>query len=569
MVPAQSFSIARRALDLEDYIDVARRHAGWIAGPAFFGIVASIVIAFLLPNEYTSEAVMSITPVQISENIVQSTIANSMNERIQQMTQTIESRAALGAIITDPHLLLYKDEQKDLPLDDVIEIMRKHVTIEPIELPGAMSKRATGFKIRFNYSDRLKAQQTVQVLMNKFEELEQSTQKLDQDALTGYVSDELQKAKADLAGANDKLTAFQQANFGKLPESTQLNLGREAMLTEKMRSDTEQIYRDEAQVTALETQKAQAKGRLEIFEETEAEMESAGVPGSPEAKQNQELADLDKSIDNQKFQLEDLKRRYSTSYPDVKNLESTLASFEARRDRLAGELRAKAEAEAAKSKEAPKKVPDVRERELRQDVNDQIARIESAEKSFRLDIDRLSAEKENYKKESDELNETLKESTGLQAPYQDLLQARTLADQYYNDLVRKQQLAQANSQLIQRKAGENLEVLDLPTLPQQPTSPNRPQIIGAGIAMSILLGFCAAGLQEAKDTSLKNLKDVRAYTNLPVLCSIPMLENTMLVKRKRRLTYLAWSAAVILGAAAVSGAVFYYTTVTMKLERTG
>jgi len=82
--------------------------------------------------------------------------------------------------------------------------------------------------------------------------------------------------------------------------------------------------------------------------------------------------------------------------------------------------------------------------------------------------------------------------------------------------------------------------------------------------MSIVLGLGMAGLQEAKDTSLKNLKDVRAYTNLPVLCSIPQLENTMLVKRKRRLTYLAWTAAVVVGAAAVSGSVAYYLTVTFK-----
>jgi hypothetical protein len=26
-------AISRRTLDLEDYIDIARRHAGWIAGP--------------------------------------------------------------------------------------------------------------------------------------------------------------------------------------------------------------------------------------------------------------------------------------------------------------------------------------------------------------------------------------------------------------------------------------------------------------------------------------------------------------------------------------------------------
>ncbi len=71
------------------------------------------------------------------------------------------------------------------------------------------------------------------------------------------------------------------------------------------------------------------------------------------------------------------------------------------------------------------------------------------------------------------------------------------------------------------------------------------------MGVGFVLGIALAGLQELRDTSLKNLKDVRAYTNLPVLSSIPLLENTMLVRRKRRLAYLAWSAAVIIGLLAI------------------
>ena len=84
--------------------------------------------------------------------------------------------------------------------------------------------------------------------------------------------------------------------------------------------------------------------------------------------------------------------------------------------------------------------------------------------------------------------------------------------------------------------------------------------VGGGTAIAFILGLGLAGLQEAKDTSLKNLKDVRAYTNLPVLSSIPLLENTMLVRRKRRITYLAWSAAVIIGILAVSASLYYHYT---------
>ncbi len=32
-------AISRRTLDLEDYIDVARRHSAWILGPMFAGMV--------------------------------------------------------------------------------------------------------------------------------------------------------------------------------------------------------------------------------------------------------------------------------------------------------------------------------------------------------------------------------------------------------------------------------------------------------------------------------------------------------------------------------------------------
>jgi uncharacterized protein involved in exopolysaccharide biosynthesis len=37
-------------MDIEDYIDILRRHRSWIRGPAFVGLVASVVIAFLWPN---------------------------------------------------------------------------------------------------------------------------------------------------------------------------------------------------------------------------------------------------------------------------------------------------------------------------------------------------------------------------------------------------------------------------------------------------------------------------------------------------------------------------------------
>jgi hypothetical protein len=53
---------------------------------------------------------------------------------------------------------------------------------------------------------------------------------------------------------------------------------------------------------------------------------------------------------------------------------------------------------------------------------------------------------------------------------------------------------------------------------------------------------------------------VRAYTNLPVLSSVPLLENGLLVRRKRRLVWLAWSSAMIVGCTLMSISVYYHMT---------
>jgi hypothetical protein len=61
-----------------------------------------------------------------------------------------------------------------------------------------------------------------------------------------------------------------------------------------------------------------------------------------------------------------------------------------------------------------------------------------------------------------------------------------------------------------------------------------------------------------RDTSLKNLKDVRAYTQMAILGSVPLLENDFVVKRRRRMTWLGWTTACVAAAVVMSASVVYY-----------
>ena len=109
-----------------------------------------------------------------------------------------------------------------------------------------------------------------------------------------------------------------------------------------------------------------------------------------------------------------------------------------------------------------------------------------------------------------------------------------------------------------RKQGETLELLDPASLPPDPTEPKRPLIIAIGAGLGLLLGMVIAGAREMKDTSLKNLKDVRAYTQMAILGSIPLLENDFVVRRRRRLAWLGGPRPVWWPRSSMAGSVVYY-----------
>jgi len=79
-----------------------------------------------------------------------------------------------------------------------------------------------------------------------------------------------------------------------------------------------------------------------------------------------------------------------------------------------------------------------------------------------------------------------------------------------------------------------------------------------GAGLGLLLGLVIAGAREMKDTSLKNLKDVRAYTQIAILGSVPLLENDFVVRRRRRMAWLAWTTACLLAVVTMAGSVVYY-----------
>jgi uncharacterized protein involved in exopolysaccharide biosynthesis len=242
---------------------------------------------------------------------------------------------------------------------------------------------------------------------------------------------------------------------------------------------------------------------------------------------------------------------YKDNYPDVQQFKARIATLEQERDELERQQQQVAPT-------APTRV-----------VNSQMARnLEDLKNEQETIKAQLAAKQENIEakiRRQAELNRLLASyqgriegGTAIEQQYAALVRDYNLAKADYEDMSKRKGVSETAKNLEEHKAGENLEVLDPASLPEQPAEPNRLAIAAMGTGVGLMVGFVLAGAKEVKNTSLKNLKDVRAYTNLPVLTSIPLLENALLLRRKRRLFWLAWTSAVMVGIVAMSGSMYYY-----------
>jgi capsular polysaccharide biosynthesis protein len=79
--------------------------------------------------------------------------------------------------------------------------------------------------------------------------------------------------------------------------------------------------------------------------------------------------------------------------------------------------------------------------------------------------------------------------------------------------------------LEQRQQGEQFRVMDAANLPDAPTFPNRRVFAGGGLAAGLVLGLLLAALLEYRDTSLRNERDIWAFTKLPTLAFISHIDG--------------------------------------------
>jgi hypothetical protein len=123
------------------------------------GILTAAALSLSLPVHYSSQAVLILRPAD--ESILADESARHLVDR---MKQNLYGRDFLASVIHEHNL--YWRERLRMPLDDVVEIMRRDISVAPV--PSSGNRNAFTFVIQFDYPDPRVAQGVNEELTTRF-----------------------------------------------------------------------------------------------------------------------------------------------------------------------------------------------------------------------------------------------------------------------------------------------------------------------------------------------------------------------------------------------------------------
>ena len=484
--------LGHRELTMEDYAGIVRRRFGLIVISSIVLLIAGDGISYVLPPQYTSQTLILIEQQKVPEDYVKPVVDEDLGSRLASMKEQILSRSRIQPIIE--RFNLYAGTKTNM--DDRIAMTQKAIGIKPIQ--SNQYHGMPGFFISFKAQDARTAQQVCGEITSLFVSENLSARQESAEGTTDFLKQQLADAKRNLDDQDAKLAAFEQKNIGKLPGQS-ISLGSSSLvmgsptestlqaLTTQLDAVTQQLGRSQQDVTFLQALIAQQTHELQRITDP-----GAGI------SVDERRAELKKLI----AQKQELDATYQPDYPDVIAINRKISELQAEIARTPVETAPKAAA-ATHVDDTP-----------------QMLSLKAQLRSAQLAMDSGKAEQARLQADVHTYEARIEASPLVEEEYKQITRDHETALQFYNTLLTKMDESSMATALEQRQQGEQFRVMDAPNLPDAPSFPNRMVFAGGGLAAGFVLGLLISALLEYRDTSLRNERDIWAFTKLPTMAII-------------------------------------------------
>ncbi len=507
------------------------------------------VLAMKLPPVFRSSATILIEDQQIPQSMVQTTITDFADKRIQLIRQRVMTRDRILSII-QKHKIYLKERDKLVP-SELVTRFQEDAAINMISADvrdprrGGVGKATIAFSISFSDRNPVLAQAVANELVSLF--LNENTRVRSQRAAktTDFLRTEAEKLKAEIEALETQLMDFKAKNGKSLPEMMQINLSsldrteeafRQAGIDIQIASDriiylTDSLLRAEEEDAPANSGQALSKAtqlrRLKAQYIHLSSLYTSKHPDTLRVKrqiQNMdpsftgELSELNtgKELKQAENELALLQEKYSQNHPDVLKQQQRVNMLTKEMHETAGQ----------------------------EDISDQEAHegnalyitLSGQLRSTQHKIDYLFEFKKELQEKIQELQANIEKTPLVEKQYLDLNRMRQTSLNKYAEMEAKYRAAKLAQTLEEEQKGETFTLIEPPIAPEKPEKPNRKKIAIMGLALSLGFGLGLTVLLELMNEVVRGPKALERITGMQPIVVIPYIETPLdRVLRSRRL----------------------------------
>jgi len=484
---------------VEPILAALHRRRGLALMAFLVSFIGAAVLAMTLPSLYRATATILVQRDQ--EPVAAGAFAQpaDVETRLQTIREEVLSRQRLDAMVEK--FGLYPELGRRAAREAIIDRMRKDIQIQlKGSEQGAAPPGTIAFSLSFRGADRDLTASVANSLAESYVQENLRIRGRQAKDTADALEAQLSEVRARLDEQETRIGLYQAAHNGELPQQLVVNLARMQQLELQLQLNRESRLR--------------AMDRRDIVGRQVADVRYAEAAGGPDETSVARLARL-------KRELADLETTYNDKYPDVARVKNEIAALERR------PASASPDTAARSTKTAP-------------------AAPDDDMRTFEAEDARLQREIGTYRARVDRAPQREQEFAQLSRDY-------STTKELYGSLLKRYQEAKIADDLERDGKRGQLRILDSAITPPAPYAPDTRLLMLFALMAS--LGFAAGvvALAERIDTSFHTVNDLRSFTRVPVLVSIPPLSTRAARSRSRR--RFAWMAlATVMGIVMVSAA---------------
>lgn len=538
---------------IKKYTDLLLRRKRILISFTLLAVTVGLLVYLKMPKVYQSTALIMYQQASINPGSrLSPDVKFKTKEMVSTLSQQVVSRSSLEGLIKQYDL--YPKLRQQLPMEDVVDLMRKKIDINP-----AGNKGGDVYEVSFQGEQPRDVVRVTNSLAARF--IEENLRYREEKATEtfAYVQDELDTAKINMDKKEAAMRDYKLKFYNEMPQQFQANVGRLTALQTQLQGNRDSGQ--DLERTKLLIQE-QISNRKEILSQLMAQARQIGLEtigpaiGGAGAEAGARMLGVQREYAQLKSTVEGLLSRYTEQHPEVRRAQKRLKDFEQSHPEVVGASSSQdpplANSDGAVAKEQGTSTDEPQSKQQ----DEQLAQLELQRKEVDYNIGRLAHEREVLIKQIDQIKKWIEMTPVREAEWSALTRDYDQLNAYYQHLVTRNLEAAALEGLERRQKGSQFKIVDSAYLPERPLTPDFKKIMLMALALGLGLGGGLAFLLELVDPSFKEVAEVERYLQLPVICAIPVLSSPQ-EKKIKRITTIVWNSVFILYVVALVGAMAY------------